>query len=115
MINKIQELNLHLIEQASFNGFDGEKVGADLRKYQDLWEGVIMGRFDNYVELVSLRDIADGYWNVDTIVIIPKKGKEAELEILAKTWNADEVGYDESYRSKLGGGKDSRVLRVWWD
>lgn len=126
-INPIQKLNLELIRLSTFNEMNGEKVVKDLLAHQDLWRGVVMDRADynlggqfnttgEMICLIKLRDIEDGYWNVDTLYILPKEGKEKELERLAKGWNADEVDYEgeEWSRKHLGGGKGN-VLRVWWD
>jgi len=69
-----------------------------------------------------LRDVAIG-WNVDTLFITPEPGKEMELEALANTWGADEVGWLDGKQScdALGSwsreleAKAQQVLRVWWD
>lgn len=128
-MNKIQELNLELIKNASFNDFDGEKVVKDLLANKELWRGVVMDRgayraLSNGekglepVCLIKLRDIEDGYWNVDTLYILPVAGKEKELEMLAKTWAADEVDYlgEAQSGSLLGGSmKPANILRIWWD
>ncbi len=111
----IQEIQLDLIERASFNQFDGAQVKQDLLANRHLWKGVIMGRFDNYL-LIPLRDIADNYWNVDTLMILPKPGKEDELQELAAAWCADDVELMEGESiSRMYGGIESKVLRVWWD
>lgn len=129
----IQELQFELIKKSSFNDFNGDLVVKSLQENKDLWQGVIMDRagyclhsdiFGNArentggekISLIKLRDIKDGYWNVDTLYILAKEGKEKELEQLAKTWSADEVDYysKEESTEKLGGGR-GLVLRVWWD
>lgn len=106
---------MDLIERASFNLFDGEQVRRDLMEYKDLWKGVIIGRFENSL-LIPLRDIADDYWNVDTLMILPQPGKENELQELASGWGADDVdlltGHDIAM---MYGGRENTVLRVWWD
>jgi hypothetical protein len=135
-INPIQELNLKLIRQASFNGFDGPMVVDSLLAHKDLWRAVIIDRegfvsfkedgpnFSSAIDLIKLRDLESGYWNVDTLFILPVKGKEAELELLARDWYADEVdwyGGNEVAGAALGSynketAKNPRViLRVWWD
>jgi len=106
---------LDLIERASFNQFDGEQVKQDLMENKDLWKGVIMGRFDNFL-LIPLRDIAHNIWNVDTLMILPQAGKENELQELAAGWCADDVELIEGDKiSLMYGGIESKVIRVWWD
>lgn len=121
----IQELQFQLMRQASFNSFDGEKVVKSLLKHKDLWRGVIMDRagyagidyspYSACIDLIKLRDIEDNLWNVDTVYILPKEGKEKELEKLAKTWGADEVDYEDGDLGTSGAGVNNKVLRVWWD
>ena len=123
-VNKVQELNLELISIASFNNFDGEQVVKDLLGHRDLWRGVVIDRADyaqtasvETINLIKLRDIANGYWNVDTLYILPEKGKESELKAITATWGADEVDYESAEWSQraLGGGEEATILRVWWD
>lgn len=130
----IQELQFELMERASFNGFDGEKVVASLQNHSNLWRGVVMDRayygeanehgwVSGGVNLIKLRDIKDNYWNVDTLFILPTQGKETELELLAQEWGADEVdwvGGEEACRmlgsySPEGRSNSKAILRVWWD
>jgi hypothetical protein len=114
-IKTVQDIQLDLIERASFNCFDGQQVKSDLLAHKDLWEGAIMGRFGDY-ELIPLRDIAYDIWNVDTLMILPKPGKEAELLSLASKWSADEMGMLEGLEIKrIYGGGEHKVLRLWWD
>jgi len=111
----MQEIQLDLIERASFNQFDGEQVKQDLKANKDLWKGVIIGRFDKSL-LIPLRDIADNIWNVDTLMILPQSGKENELLELAAGWCADDVELLEGKEiSLMYGGREDKVLRVWWD
>jgi hypothetical protein len=111
----IQEIQLDLIERASFNQFDGEQVKRDLMENKDLWKGAIMGRFDSS-PLLPLRDIADDIWNVDTLMILPQPGKENELQKLAAGWGADDIELMEGKEiSLMYGGLESKVIRVWWD
>lgn len=111
-MNKIQELQFELMKMASFNNFNGEQVVKDLQAHPELWKGAIMDRPD----LIKLRDIGDGYWNVDTVYIIPKDGMEQGLKDLADDWGADEVHYYSKGQANLElGGGTNQVLRVWWD
>jgi hypothetical protein len=118
----IQDLQFELMERASFNEFDGARVVRDLREHSDLWTGAIMGRF-HYSELIPLRDIAEDYWNVDELMILPDKDREDELEQLAKSWRADEIewiGGEEACKelgsySQQARENEKQILRIWWD
>jgi len=115
--NEIQMKVLDLFRHASFNLLDAEKVVEDLLKHRDWWTAVwpSPGRI---FDLIPLRDIADGILNVDTLYIIPAKGKEREIEALAKSWQADEVEWlsEEECSERLGMfPAETEVLRVWWD
>lgn len=111
----IQEIQFDLIERASFNCLEGWQVRRDLMANQDLWKGVIIGRFDNF-PLLPLRDIAHNIWNVDTLMILPRPGKQKELQALTADWGADEVELMEGKDvSMMYGGLENQVLRLWWD
>lgn len=126
-----QELQFELMKLASFNEFDGEQVVKDLQANPVLWKGALMDRagfkrtddrYESVISLIKLRDLPD-YWNVDTLFIIPSPGHEDELEVLAKTWRADEVGWigGEEACSKLGSyspqkrAQEKSILKIWWD
>lgn len=123
--NTIQEIIFQLIERSNFNEFNGKKVVEDLKKNSDLWKGVIMDRPGNNlpIDLTKLRDISDNQYNVDTIFIIPKKGKESQLYKLAKKWKSDEIDWigGELACQLLGEGlseiknNPKVILRIWWD
>lgn len=131
MYSTPQGLQFELMKHASFNGFQGELVVRDLESNPELWKGAVMDRagfnstgekYKAVINLIKLRDLPE-YWNVDTLFITPQKGKEDELEALARTWNADEVAWigGEEANSDLGShSKELRenprqILRVWWD
>jgi hypothetical protein len=111
----VQDIQLDLLELASFNEFDGARVKQDLLANKGLWKGAMMGRFENF-QLIPLRDINRNVWNVDTLMILPHQGKETELMELASKWYADELHLLKGADINLmyGGGED-KVLRVWWD
>jgi hypothetical protein len=111
----IQDIQLDLIELASFNLFDGEQVKQDLIENRELWKGAIMGRFESF-PLIPLRDIESDTWNVDTLMILPREGREQELLELAATWRPDELDLSEGDDVKmLLGGAEDKVVRAWWD
>ena len=113
-----QELQFELMKIASFNEFDGNQVVKNLQAHPELWKGAVMDGTN-----VKLRDISDNYWNVDTLLITSKPGKEDELEALAKTWGADEVDWMSATESaqELGSWNpetrtnQKQILRIWWD
>jgi len=144
---KIQAMLLKLMREASFNDFDGNIVVDSLLAHRDLWIACMIDR-EAYqasyererrangekqgglpvspIDTIRLRDISEGYWNVDALFILPEPGKEDELELLArKEWNADEIDwYDPldaglimhgSYEDTKGSTRVEKMLRVWWD
>lgn len=113
-----QDLVLELMRLASFNEYDGECVVRDLISHRELWKGAYMTRDD----FIQLRDLPDGHYNVDTLYITVVEGREEELELLAKSWRADEVDWIGGQESQemLGYGNRSKlreceILRIWWD
>lgn len=135
--NVAQALNLALLANASFNALDGERVAADLLAHPDLWLAAVIDRaayrYDGVVgalarseavDWIKLRDLPDGYWNVDTLFVLaaddPEKNRA--LDELAQGWGADELdwldddpGVRREFRPLAGGRPAPRVLRVWWD
>ncbi len=119
-----QDLQFELMRLATFNEFNGEYIAESLIAHDDLWTAFIMDRADYYydrndpesqkrhqepVDLIKLRDLAAGYWNVDTLYLLAAEGKEKDLELLAhREWGADEIDWMQN--SHVG-----RYLRVWWD
>jgi hypothetical protein len=116
-MNKAQELHFELMKLSSFNSFDGGQVVADLSRDEDLWRGAILLG----AELLTLRDIEDGFWHGDTLYMLPAAGREDELEALARCWNADEVDWIGGRKAEqlLGhwaqDDNPRRILRLWWD
>lgn len=117
-MNRVQELQFELMREASFNSFDGDHVTASLKDNPTLWRAAVMTRLD---DLIYLRDIPDGHWNIDTLYILPAPGKEDQLRKLANDWGADEVDWIGAKEgSKLLGSSVPRnservILQVWWD
>ena len=107
---------------ATFNEFDGALVVESLLEHRDLWRGVVMDRsaYQAPIDLIKLRDIEHGYWNVDTVFVLSSGVDDAQLEQLANTWAADEVDWYEGEAAGLllgawGTQPPPRILRVWWD
>ena len=70
-------------------------------------------------DLLPLRDLPEGDWNVDRLSVLARPGREAALEALARTWLADEVvSLDGRVAQVALGGhwrREPQVLVVWWD
>ena len=128
-----QRLNLKLIELASFNQMNGIQIVNDLLQNKDLWKAVLIDRpswagnpeymnnakTSEIINLIKLRDLSKGSWNVSTLYILcyPDVDLRKKLYQLAQNWHADNVQWmDKQLASwQLGGGPDSDVLEVWWD
>lgn len=129
-LSRPQKLHLELLRLATFNDFDGDRVADDLVECRGLWESFIFDRGAYHaqsinrrsiageterklpvepIDTIKLRDLAAGYWNVDTLYILPTPGKEDELFALASSWEPDEINWYDG----LDAGP--MMLRVWWD
>lgn len=154
-ISKIQRIQLNLLRESSFNDFDGKMVGDSLMEHRDLWIAFLLDR-ECYgaasrmndqrekirkgepaglpicpIDTIRLRDLADGYWNVDALFVLPAPGKEDSLELLARRdWRADEIDWCDpldagsvwvygNKKPKIGEQPQvitvEKMLRVWWD
>ena len=119
-ITTIQDLQLQIISLTTHNNFNGRKINRLLRKNRHLWRAVMMPN----KQLYPLRDMEDGLWSADTLYLLPREGRESELEDLAKEqFNADEIswiGGDQSldllgYWKKDAVPNPKLILSVWWD
>ena len=109
-----QELAFELMRSASFNEFDGVGVVSDLERHAHLWDAALMNRDD----LVTLRDLPYGEWNVDTLYVLSSGQDDLALERLAAQWKADEVRWmseDEAAQHLGESPPQRRILVVWWD
>lgn len=101
-----QQLQFELMKKASFNLFDGERVVGDLQEHPGLWRGAVMDREasePDSCDLIKLRDIGEGHWNVDTLFILPVPGKEDELFDLAADWFSADMVW-------IGGKRAARLI-----
>ena len=117
-INPLQQMQIELIRNFQANLYDGEQVGDDLVANRVLWRGVLMDRLGSRSDLIKLRDLELGIWNVDTLYILSSRIDDAALEALAGTWQADEIAWIEGEEARTvlgGGGLNNRILQVWWD
>jgi hypothetical protein len=112
VINECQEIQLKRVELGSFNDFDGPLVAKSLRANKHLWKSFLFGRFGNrfcYMPLIELRDLADNYINVDTIMMLAPIEGVKEIEDLATSeWKVDEFGYNY-YEERIP--EQSRLIR----
>jgi hypothetical protein len=129
-MNKAQKHYIELIKLSRFNQFNGKLVAADLITFQHLWKATIMTRssynhphakdYSDCTNLITLRDLPDGENNVDTLFLLPAKGKADELRRLVKMWNPDRIEWigGERAADTLGSypqkGKKV-ILSAWWD
>lgn len=121
----MQDLVFKIVERSSCNNFDGSFVVASLRANPHLWRGAIFGRFESVTPFTlhlkpgetyrpsclygaTLRDIGNGEYNADTLLLTAPTGAEAALEALARTWHADEIDWQDTPHA-------GKTLRVWWD
>jgi hypothetical protein len=120
----VQEIHLELIRRSQHNNFDGKQVFADLLAHRADWQAVL---FDTYAlvggsglsGLIKLRDMAEDFYNVDTLYILAVDEAAAQrLAALAEPWLADTVViHDQNETDDHLGGCDGnlRVVMMWWD
>lgn len=128
-----QKLQFMLMLDGQFNQFDPYLVIRDLLENRDQWIGVIMDRAFRHetkagkyaigklvTDLIKLRDIASGYWNVDTVFLLVSETHAVAMEKLAQRWSADNIVVLNGKETDevIGVGRaDSteRLISVWWD
>lgn len=132
LLSRPQKLQFQLMLSAAFNAFDPYLIIPELLAQRDLWQGVVMDRgfllpgdfrpalSRLATDLIKLRDIAGGHWNVDTLFILTQAGHEAKWQEVTKHWKVDEMGYiegDEASRllGVFGGPESVKILTLWWD
>jgi hypothetical protein len=132
LLTRPQKLTFMLMLEAQFNAFNPYQVVADLLRHRDLWTGAVMERGYPFVDparpgwgrlhgdLIHLRDVGGGHWNVDTLYLLTAAGSDARWQNIVANWNADEVNFYEgevagSLVGVFGTGGPQKVLRVWWD
>lgn len=114
--NEVQELQLKLLELTQFNSFYGLDVAEGLRSHRELWRAAILLQ-PPPAYLLPLRDLEDGFWNADTLMVLSSQKDDERLEFLARTWDPDEVEWITGPKADelLGwGGSKARILSVWW-
>ena len=107
------------MELATFNSFDGGAVVRDLRRNPRLWLSAQMDRFGAADRLTSLRDIPQGHWNADTLLLLADPAFKRSLEALARGWRPTELNWLPARSSAIllgvPGSTPLLVLRAWWD
>lgn len=116
-ISEAQQIQLDVIAKTNFNFFDGRKIVELLKENHKMWRAVLLP-----LDLISLRDMEDGWWHADTLYIYPEDGYQFQLEELAREqFNADEIQWigSSSAADMLGTTevehKSQVILSVWWD
>lgn len=127
-LNKVQQLQFALLRDVQYNLFNGAEVVDDLLAWRDLWYAVIADRcgsstgkrYEQVIDLIRLRDMPRGYWNVDYVFIWTSDANLGRLRpMIEERWQAnvvDVLDHDEAEMS-MGCtlGPDARILYAWWD
>jgi hypothetical protein len=131
-LSRPQKLQLMLMLEAGFNAFDPYVVVRALREHRPLWTGVVMDRaflcpdprLPSWThlrgDLIKLRDIGHGHWNVDALFILTSPEHEARWEKIITSWRADEHHFHRGdgvgmVLGAYGPGEQRVILTVWWD
>lgn len=116
-ISEAQKIQLDVIAKTNFNFFEGRKIAEILKENHRMWRAVLMP-----LDLISLRDMDDGWWHADTLYIYPEDGYEFQLEeLVTEQFNADEIQWiGGSTAVDLLGTTEVEhnshvILSVWWD
>ena len=116
-ISEAQQIQLDIIAKTNFNFFNGRKLAEWLKENHKMWHAVLLP-----LDLISLRDMADGHWHADTLYIYPEDGFQFKLEeVLREQFGADEIRWigGESAGDMLGTSevddKSHVILEAWWD
>jgi hypothetical protein len=82
-----------------------------------MWRAVLLP-----LDLISLRDRADGHWHADMLYIYPEDAYKFKLEeVLQEQFSADEIHWigGENAGNMLGTSevddKEYIILEAWWD
>lgn len=107
---ELQEMQFRMMELGSFNLFDGKKVAWSLRKNYGLWKRFVF--VDCYNSHISLRDMGEGKWNADTLLIVVKEKFAQEMMAVAKPWKANSV---DCLKHGVALRRGEWLIKVWWD
>lgn len=94
----------------------------------DLWYAVIADRcgpstgklYEQVIDLIRLRDMPRGYWNVDYVFIWTSDANLERLRrMIEERWQANVVNVLDRDEAEMSMGctlgPDDRILCVWWD
>jgi hypothetical protein len=116
-ITEAQQLQLDIIEHTNFNFFNGRKIVELLKANHKMWRSVLMP-----LDLISLRDMANGHWHADTIYIYPENGYQFQLEELVREqFEADEIQWfggseaEDILATTEIENESHVILSIWWD
>ena len=116
-ISEAQQIQLDIIAKTNFNFFNGRKLAEWLKENHKMWHAVLLP-----LNLISLRDMADGHWHADTLYIYPEDGFQFKLEeVLREQFGVDEIRWigGENAGDMLGTSevddKSHVILEAWWD
>lgn len=127
-LSPVQRIHLDLLRLAW--GQRAEAIIADLLACRPLWAAVLGGRIYGVGggELIPLRDLPQGIWNVDTIYVLVEGDPEhqarahAALAALADPWGAmfnwyaaDTPGLQGEQLARLLGTSEPDLARFWFD
>jgi len=122
-ITKIQEIQLQLIIEGSFNSMSGDKIVDDLKKNKELWISV-QGLPRQDLFLITLRDMPDDIWNICMLYIFTEKKNIDALLKLGRRWFSCDIKIIQG--QKFGGpinkamgtggyNKDKAIVIFYWD
>ncbi len=123
----VQEIQFELIRRTQYNALDGKRVLASLLAHSDRWQSVLLDRLSlsnpgklPSMGLIKLRDLADNFWNADTLYILtPNTQSAKKLAAIIETedWGGMVRVHDpEDVDRALGGSEpDQAVVSLWWD
>lgn len=117
-ISRAQQAQFELIRLAMAD-FNGEQIVADLEAHAAWWRGAIIGNFESQADLLALRDVASGFWNADTLMLLTTSEHAHRLAVLVCRWGADDVRWLEEAETARRLGRSAadglQVLQVRWD
>lgn len=100
-ITSAQEAVFTLMLASPFNDFDPAQIVTDLRENKAAWRSVVFGRWSlpelqlglptPYLDLLMLRDLEDGIYHADTLLIFTEQDTEAAQATFtqfAASWQA---------------------------
>lgn len=117
MITTLQMMQLDLLRSVHLEGFDPDRIIADLTTHKDLWEAVLMVPDPTWY-LLSLRDLPKNRWSVDCLYILTAETHHGALTELVSRWHPRELLWLDDAECqaalRLPEQTGQRVLRLFW-